>query len=107
MRVEIAEAIWLDEHCEFSLAELAALSGLPEAELLQLMDYEALPPARAAADIRFGADCLAIARTACRLRDDFELDAGGLALALKLLERIHRLEAQLRALDVQLPRRYR
>ena len=107
MRMEIAEALWLDEHCAFSLTELAALSGLSEAELLQLMDYEALPPARAAAEIRFGADCLVIARTACRLRDDFDLDAGGLALALKLLERIHDLEARLRALDAQLPRRYR
>lgn len=109
MRVEITEALWLDEHHEFSLAELANLSGLPEAELLQLIDYEVLPAMHAAvaAEARFGADCLLIARTACRLRNDFDLDAGGLALAIKLIERIHGLEAQLRALDAQLPHRHK
>lgn len=110
MRVEITEAVWLDEHQEFSLTELANLSGLSEAELLQLIDYEALPPvhaAAAAAEARFSAECLAIARTACRLRNDFDLDAGGLALAIKLLERIRSLEARLRALDAQLPHRHK
>ena len=107
MRIEIAEAVLLDAHHELSLQELAALSGLAEAELLELMECEALPPARTAGDLRFGADCLALARTACRLRRDFDLDAGGLALALRLLERIRGLEAQLEALRARMPHRYR
>ena len=77
MRIEIAEAVLLDAHHELSLQELAALSGL------------------------------ALARTACRLRRDFDLDAGGLALALRLLERIRGLEAQLEALRARMPHRYR
>jgi len=108
MRVEVTEAVWLDEHQQFSLAELADLSGLSQAELRQLVDYEALVPADpGAAEVRFGADCLVLARTACRLRDDFDLDAGGLALTLRLLDRIRSLEAQLRALHAQFPHRHK
>ena len=108
MRVEITEAVWLDEHQQFSLAELADLSGLSQAELRQLIDYEALVPADPGApEARFGADCLLLARTACRLRNDFDLDTGGLALTLKLLDHIHSLEAQLRALEAQFPHRHK
>ena len=108
MRVEITEAVWLDEHQQFSLAELADLSGLSQAELRQLVDYEALVPADpGAAEVRFGAECLTLARTACRLRDDFDLDAGGLALTLRLLDRVRSLEAELRALDAQFPHRHK
>ena len=104
MKVELTEVLWLDEQQELSLPELAALSGLSEAELYELMDYGVLVPVEpgAAAPV-FHADCIIIARTACRLRSDFELDAPGLALALTLLGRIHDLEAQLRELEAQLP----
>ena len=104
MRVEITDAVWLDEHQQFSLTELADLSGLSESELKQLIDYETLQPTDpGAGEARFGAQCLVIARMACRLRNDFDLDSGGLALALTLLERIHALETQLRALRAQIP----
>jgi chaperone modulatory protein CbpM len=104
MKVELTEVLWLDERPELSLAELAGLSGLSEAELRELVDYGALVPVEARAESPvFRADCLVIARTACRLRNDFELDAPGLALALTLLGRIHELEAQLRELSAQRP----
>ena len=104
MRVEIHEAVWLDERQKFSLAELADLSGLQEAELRQLIDYAALAPVDPdAPEASFGADCLMAARTARRLRHDFDLDAGGLALTLSLLERVRELERQLRALRAQIP----
>ena len=104
MRVEISDAVWLDERQQFSLAELADLSGLSEPELRQLMDYETLLPTDSeAGEARFGAHCLVIARIACRLRNDFDLDTGGLALTLTLLDRIRGLEAQLRALRAQIP----
>jgi chaperone modulatory protein CbpM len=104
MRIEISDAVWLDERQQFSLAELADLSGLPERELRQLIDYEALLPTDpGAAEVRFGAHCLVIARMACRLRNDFDLDSGGLALTLTLLDRIHALETQLRELHAQIP----
>lgn len=108
MRIEITETMLLDQHHEFSLAELAELSGLSREELMQLIECEALLPANpAAAEATFGAHCLIVARTASRLRNDFELDAGALALTLTLLERIRELEAELRAAHARLPQRLR
>jgi chaperone modulatory protein CbpM len=105
MRVELTEVFWLDEQRELSLTELAELSGLTEAELQELADYGAIVPADPnAARLTFRSECIVSARTACRLRNDFELDAQGLALALTLLDRVHDLEAQLRGLRAQLPR---
>ena len=104
MRIEIHEALWVDEHQHFSLAELAELSGMAEADLSQLIECAALAPTDPdAAEARFGATCLVTARMAQRLRNDFELDASALALPLLLLDRIRDLEAQLRALRAQIP----
>jgi hypothetical protein len=108
MRLELTETLWLDQRQQLSLAELAELSGLPEAELRQLMEYDALVPADPAAkESTFTADCVITARTARRLRTDFDLEPAGLALVLTLLERIRNLEAQLRSIDAQRPRRIR
>jgi chaperone modulatory protein CbpM len=107
MRIEMVEALWLDEHHQLSLTELAALSGLAAAELQHLVDCEALPPeahVEPAAEVRFSAQYLTLARTASRLRHDFDLDANGLALALHLLKRIHELEVELLHLRAQQPR---
>ena len=106
MKFELTEAVWLDERQEFSLTELAELSGMSAAELRQLMEYEVLMPADPhAASLTFKAQCLVTARAASRLRDDFELDAPGLALVLTLLDRIRGLEARLNDLQCQLPHR--
>jgi len=108
MRVELTEVLWLDQQHELSLLQLAQLSGLPEALLAELVDYGAIMPVDpSAAQRTFHADCVVAARTACRLRNDFELDAQGLALALTLLERVHELEAEVRELRAQTPRRVR
>ena len=44
MRIELNEITWLDEHRELTLAELAELSGLSEAELRALEDCGAIAP---------------------------------------------------------------
>ena len=102
MRIEISEALWLDAGHELTLAEVAALSGLSQDLLRQLVELDALS-AHNDAGTTFGADCLDIARTACRLHHDFELDAGALAVVLRLLERVRDLEAEMRALQARLP----
>ncbi len=105
MRVELGELTWLDEHRELTLAELSELSGLSEAELRELEDCGAIAPADPTAVTQtFGAQCIVIARTAFRLRHDFELDERGLAVALALIDRVRELEAELRSLSAQLPR---
>jgi chaperone modulatory protein CbpM len=106
MKIEITEAVWMDERQEYTLADIVNFSGLPEAEVVQLVEYATLGPSEfAGPQATFGADCLTLARTACRLRDDFDLDAGALALTLTLLNRIRELESQLRSLHAQIPRR--
>lgn len=109
MTIEIIEAcdiVWLDERQELPLAALMELSGLSLAELQQLVECEMLTPVptvEPAVEARFSARSIALARTASRLRDDFDLDENGLALTLRLLARIHELEAELRYLRAQSP----
>ena len=96
----IVEAVWLDQHLQVSLTELVELSGLTAAERQHLIECETLLPVTAAepeTETRFSATCLTLARTASRLRNDFDLDSNGLALTLRLLNRIRELEAELLA----------
>ncbi|MGH8743774.1 MAG: chaperone modulator CbpM [Burkholderiales bacterium] len=104
MKTELTEALWLSERREFSLAEFVELSGLSEAELRELVDYGALEPANPQAEQwTFSAERVIVARTVCRLRNDFGLDMHGLALIFIYLDRIRDLEAQLRELHARLP----
>ena len=104
MRADITEAVWLDERGAVSLVELAECSGLSEQELRDLVDLGVLVPNDpGSGSWQFSARTISAARIACRLRDDFELDAQGLALTLTLLERVHELEAQVRYLEARVP----
>ena len=105
MKVELTETVWLDERGVVTLVELAECSGLSEPELVELVELGAIEPLEtAAAGLRFGAQCIAAARAASRLRNDFELDTHGLALVLSLLDRVHELESELRRAQARLPR---
>lgn len=104
MKLELTELSWLDEHQHLSLTDLAELSGLSEVEIRELTEYGVFVPMQPEAPmLAYTAYCVVIARTASRLRDDFELDMGGLAVTLKLLGRVHELEARIRELKAQLP----
>jgi chaperone modulatory protein CbpM len=95
---------WLHAHFELSLARLCELSGLSEAELRDLVECGAIAPADPLArEWSFSADRLVVARSAFRLRKDFDLDSQGLALAIALLERVRDLEEQLRGLRARIP----
>ena len=108
MKAEHTEALWLTEDNEFSLDELAELSGVSAADLRELVDYGAVTPVDPdSSPWVFSGKCLLTIRTACRLRVSFDLDAHGVALTVSLLERIHELEAQLGSLRAQLPQRTR
>ena len=105
MKLELTEAVWLDERGVVTLVELAECSGLTQADLRELVDLGALAPLDAqAAEWSFEAHCIVAARTASRLRSDFELDYPGVALVLSLLERVRDLESRLQRLDARLPR---
>jgi chaperone modulatory protein CbpM len=107
MRIELTELVWVEEQ-RLSFDELAVASRLPPQLLHELIGCGAIAPLEAqASPARFGARALTAARAARRLRDDFELDAGALALALGLLDRVSDLEAELRQLRARLPTCFR
>jgi chaperone modulatory protein CbpM len=99
------DVVWLDERRVISLAELVQVSGLSERELLELVSAGAIPTREPGGPAYlFSASVVTVARTACRLRDDFELDTHALGLALKLLERVEDLETEIARLRAQMPR---
>ncbi len=106
MSPEHDDAEWMTEDHAFSLTELAEISGLPESELRELVDYGAITPMDPeASSWAFSGKCLLTVRTACRLRISFDLEPHGVALMVTLLERVQDLEAQVRDLRAQLPER--
>lgn len=99
------DVMWLDEQRLVTLAELVQVSGLTERELLELVQDGVLPTREGGVSgYVFSAHVVTVARTACRLRDDFELDVRGLGVALKLLERVSDLESEIARLRAHLPR---
>lgn len=91
------------EERRYATAELAELAGLP-AELVAELAHAGLLPTATRREPRFPAAALATARRARRLMRDFELDRGGLLLAMTLLGRIERLEKELRRMGCAEPR---
>ena len=103
MGSEHSNAFWPDE--SMPLRELAELAGLSEDEVRELVDYGALTPTdETTGQWVFSMRSITVARTARRLREDFELEPHGVALLLAYLERIRDLEAELGALRARLPR---
>jgi chaperone modulatory protein CbpM len=99
MRVEITEVVRIEEHRPLSLAELADLSRLTEDDLLELVESGVIEPGGSGGGrLSFKADCLVIARTAARLKQELDLDAHSTAVALALIERIRELESQVQRL---------
>ena len=97
MKIELCDALWPDEERLFELAELLELSGLNEAEVVELVEFGALAPA-AEGEWRFGVHAVGVARTAHRLAEDFALEPHAVALLLAYLDRIAELERELSAL---------
>ena len=105
MKVELTEAVWLDERGAVTLIELSQCSGLSEGELRDLVELGALEPVDPdAAEWSFTSKCISAARTASRLRNDFELESPALALVLSLIERVEELENAMQRLNARLPR---
>ena len=107
MNIEIPVALWPEEQAALSFGELIELSGLSEMELRELIDCGLIEPvADTLAQESFRAECLVVIHRARRLRNDFELNAQGLALVVTLLERVHDLQTQVCELHARLPRKF-
>jgi hypothetical protein len=105
MKLELTEALWLEERGMLTLPELAECSGLSERVLRDLVALGALEPIDpTASEWNFAAQCIIATRAASRLRNDFELDVPGLALVMSLLERVQELEGEVKRLHARVPR---
>lgn len=93
MDLQVSHTVWLNDAGTCSLEDLAQASGLSLDELRDLAECGVLDPVEGG---RYRLHCVVTVRTARRLRDDFELDRHGLALALTLMRRIDALESRLR-----------
>ncbi len=99
MIVPIEDATCLDAVAEVTWAQLVTSAGLPESELRELVRYGALVPRDPDAPVwTFEARWLVVAKTASRIRHDFELDPHAVSVVLSYRERIERLEEELRSL---------
>ena len=96
MSLQATEAIWLGEGEVCTIEYLAEMSGLSIEEIEDLALSGVIWPAEVAGQPRrFHLLHVVTVRQARRLRDDFELDSNGVALAMTLLRRIAVLEQAL------------
>ena len=99
------EVLWLDDNRLVGLGELVEISGLTREELIELAQGGAIPVHEVhGTHYTFSARVISVARTASRLRDELELDIAGLAVALRLLDRVRGLEEEIARLRALLPR---
>ena len=93
MSLQVTHAVWLNDCAVCSIEHLVEVSGLSLEEIEDLVESGLMEPADAAAPARsFHLRHVVTVRQARRLRDDFQLDRNGLALAMTLLRRIDSLE---------------
>jgi chaperone modulatory protein CbpM len=97
MTIHVAEGVWVNTSDLCTFDHLLEVSGLTRADLLSLMEAGVIEPSEGSSgqQAQFSAGSIIAARTARRLRDDFELDTAGLALALTLLRRMDKLQSEL------------
>ena len=92
-----------DAVTEITWTQMIKTTGMSEAELTELVRYGALVPRDPDAPTwTFESHWLIVARDASRLRRELDLDPHGVSVVLSFLDRIHDLEAELRALRAQL-----
>lgn len=103
MKTQETASMWLDENHLITLDELVELSGLPIADLQNLLESGVLKPNNKAEAIwHFNSHYLVSIRILSRLKRDFELEPNAFALTLIFLEKIRNLEFQLRGLNSRL-----
>ncbi|HJU71452.1 MAG TPA: chaperone modulator CbpM [Paucimonas sp.] len=102
MKMHVTESIWLNETGVCSTEYLAEASGLSIEEINDLIECGIIATVdKDAPPASVQLHHVTTAQTARRLRDDFQLDRHGVALALTLLRRIEALEADLKATQAQ------
>lgn len=97
MTVDTVHAVFIDRTLTLSEAEVVERSGLSAVELHALADTGALAPASiSGGTYTYTIECLTVARTASRLRDELALeDTHALGVVLRLTQRLAELQEEL------------
>ncbi len=104
MQAPLVECLPMDDGVLLQTADIARACGESESWVLELVQAAILETAQApAASVQFDAQALFLAHRVRRLQRDLGVNLEGAALALQLLERIDRLEAQLRRAGLDVP----
>jgi hypothetical protein len=102
MTLESVQAIFIDRTITLTEEEVLERSGLSALELHALADCGVLMPAATAGRVVYSIECLTVARTASRLRDELALeDTHALAVVLRLMQRVSDLESTLTRITAQ------
>jgi len=103
MKTNASEWVWLNDQDVCSAKNLVEVSGLSNEDLDELIDIGVIAPVDNTAQVKsFHLRYVVTANTARRLRDDFELDLHGIALAMTLVRRIDELHEELVATQARL-----
>jgi hypothetical protein len=92
--LQIIEAVLLEDGRRMKLTEITSEIGLAPDAFLELVNCELIAVSHAGSEYEISEDSYLKARRAARLAKAFELAPEGLALALRLLQRIEELESQ-------------
>ena len=96
MKANASEGTWLNDHDICSARNLVEISGLSNEEFEELVEIGVIVPMDSTTHVKsFHLRYVVTANTARRLRDDFELDLHGMALAMTLVRRIDELQNEL------------
>jgi chaperone modulatory protein CbpM len=101
MNMTKIQTIWIEgavveNEVHMSIVEISQATRAPEELIMSWVTEGVLSPAGSSPqDWRFSGDSLKRAKTAAHLTHDLELNTPGVALALDLLDEIHRLRNQL------------
>jgi len=103
MKMNASEWVWLNNHDVCSARNLIEVSGLSSEEFDELVDVGVIEPVDETAQVKsFHLRYVVTVNTARRLRDDFDLDLNGVALAMTLVRRIDELHEELAATQARL-----
>ena len=96
MTQETVQALFIDRSVTLSEDEVVERTGLTAVELRALADAGALSITGREGTWAYSVECLTVARTASRLRDELAIeDTHALAVVLRLTQRIAELQEQL------------
>lgn len=96
---------WLPDANEtITSSELMRICSISVQDLEGLVEYGALAPLQRDSSERvFSRSCVAPLRTACKLRQDYDLDLFTVALLMQSLNRIDELQREVRLLQAHVP----